>query len=1037
MPRLKYERINWEDAPSTATPLNAENLNTMDNAIAALFSYLGELEEIVDNLSQQDASNMTATFGEPGEEGVDEAPLQPSGSIISNILTGIHSRIRALKNTEIPELKEDVTALQNALPGMISDEIDDKFGQEIGDNVTSWLTEHVDPAGSAVVVDDTLTIEGAAADAKKVGEEISGLKIVVDDTLSIEGAAADAKKAGDEISSLKEDLNVFDPLFDTLMEQGGLSAVNVGSPLRLVDSANIIRSAEFQNWQAGMTVRLNDGYLARLLLCDSNENFIADVSYAQSVTSANTTASKVKVCIKKSDGSAIIPSEADDAVMHSDIPILEIQPKANATDVLNLKTDLEQLGDDLKPLYTSNMEQGSFSTVNIGSPVRLVDSANIIRSAEFQNWQAGMTVRLNDGYLARLLLCDSNENFIADVSYAQSVTSANTTASKVKVCIKKSDGSAIIPSEADDAVMHSDIPILEIQPKANATDVLNLKTDLEQLGDDLKPLYTSNMEQGSFSTVNIGSPVRLVDSTTRIRSKEMYAFSAGKKVVVKNGYLANLFLCDSDGGYITNLTWTETATSDNTTATKTWVIIKKSNEGVITADEAIDAILYSDFPLISIHPKANADDLNALETDVSNLKTDIAEFDSTRSTLYVYNNVSVELENGIYDVTNTLNNTGKHVSIPVEKGERYIVVTCGYSSSSYPLFIFRKNGSILSYKTTDTSLVREKEIIVDVDADELIVNVNTSVIGSGISYISVRKGEEVSAKPCSKWHGKKIAWFGTSIPETSGYNAVLGYPEYVGKLLGATVYNEAVGSSCARRGFKSAESATDPYGWTGMGIAALWNMGSTIEEKTEIISNWESKWRSLTGYDVSLTDAIIAKALACSYENKLVQKYITENPVDLYVFDHGYNDWKVGDLDMDTSDPFDRSTFQGAMNTFIKLILESNPRARILVVSHYEDQERPGLIEMQKNEAEYWNLPFSKLYENLGWANDRTVTTEGYWSNGTGSGIWIESGGTSQSITLKQYHMPDGRHPNTDISGHACMDIAYVLADFIDRITPS
>ena len=899
MPRLKYERINWEDAPSTATPLNAENLNTMDNAIAALFSYLGELEEIVDNLSQQDASNMTATFGEPGEEGVDEAPLQPSGSIISNILTGIHSRIRALKNTEIPELKEDVTALQNALPGMISDEIDDKFGQEIGDNVTSWLTEHVDPAGSAVVVDDTLTIEGAAADAKKVGEEISGLKIVVDDTLSIEGAAADAKKAGDEISSLKEDLNVFDPLFDTLMEQGGLSAVNVGSPLRLVDSANIIRSAEFQNWQAGMTVRLNDGYLARLLLCDSNENFIADVSYAQSVTSANTTASKVKVCIKKSDGSAIIPSEADDAVMHSDIPILEIQPKANATDVLNLKTDLEQLGDDLKPLYTSNMEQGS------------------------------------------------------------------------------------------------------------------------------------------FSTVNIGSPVRLVDSTTRIRSKEMYAFSAGKKVVVKNGYLANLFLCDSDGGYITNLTWTETATSDNTTATKTWVIIKKSNEGVITADEAIDAILYSDFPLISIHPKANADDLNALETDVSNLKTDIAEFDSTRSTLYVYNNVSVELENGIYDVTNTLNNTGKHVSIPVEKGERYIVVTCGYSSSSYPLFIFRKNGSILSYKTTDTSLVREKEIIVDVDADELIVNVNTSVIGSGISYISVRKGEEVSAKPCSKWHGKKIAWFGTSIPETSGYNAVLGYPEYVGKLLGATVYNEAVGSSCARRGFKSAESATDPYGWTGMGIAALWNMGSTIEEKTEIISNWESKWRSLTGYDVSLTDAIIAKALACSYENKLVQKYITENPVDLYVFDHGYNDWKVGDLDMDTSDPFDRSTFQGAMNTFIKLILESNPRARILVVSHYEDQERPGLIEMQKNEAEYWNLPFSKLYENLGWANDRTVTTEGYWSNGTGSGIWIESGGTSQSITLKQYHMPDGRHPNTDISGHACMDIAYVLADFIDRITPS
>lgn len=98
MPRLEYERINWENAPSTETPINAENLNIMDNAIAALFTYLSELEERIDNLSQQDATAMTATFGEPGEEGVDEAPLQTSGSSIGNIVTGIHSRIRALQN---------------------------------------------------------------------------------------------------------------------------------------------------------------------------------------------------------------------------------------------------------------------------------------------------------------------------------------------------------------------------------------------------------------------------------------------------------------------------------------------------------------------------------------------------------------------------------------------------------------------------------------------------------------------------------------------------------------------------------------------------------------------------------------------------------------------------------------------------------------------------------------------------------------------------------------------------------------------------
>lgn len=46
----------------------------------------------------------------------------------------------------------------------------------IGDTVTTWLTEHVDPVGSAVVVDNTLTIAGAAADAKKTGDEIASLK---------------------------------------------------------------------------------------------------------------------------------------------------------------------------------------------------------------------------------------------------------------------------------------------------------------------------------------------------------------------------------------------------------------------------------------------------------------------------------------------------------------------------------------------------------------------------------------------------------------------------------------------------------------------------------------------------------------------------------------------------------------------------------------------------------------------------------------------------------------------------------------------
>ena len=49
---------------------------------------------------------------------------------------------------------------------------------EIGTAVTSWLNENVTGEGS-VVVDETLSVSGAAADAKVVGDEIAALKTII------------------------------------------------------------------------------------------------------------------------------------------------------------------------------------------------------------------------------------------------------------------------------------------------------------------------------------------------------------------------------------------------------------------------------------------------------------------------------------------------------------------------------------------------------------------------------------------------------------------------------------------------------------------------------------------------------------------------------------------------------------------------------------------------------------------------------------------------------------------------------------------
>ena len=48
------------------------------------------------------------------------------------------------------------------------------IGADTPETVAEWLSEHVDPE-TGYVIDDTLTIQGAAADAKAVGDKISGL----------------------------------------------------------------------------------------------------------------------------------------------------------------------------------------------------------------------------------------------------------------------------------------------------------------------------------------------------------------------------------------------------------------------------------------------------------------------------------------------------------------------------------------------------------------------------------------------------------------------------------------------------------------------------------------------------------------------------------------------------------------------------------------------------------------------------------------------------------------------------------------------
>ena len=103
------------------------------------------------------------------------------------------------------------------IDAVVGSQIDASVGRQIDESVasqigtptatatTAWLNEHVNPVGSAVVVDDTLTISGAAADAKVCGDELSRLNNALSDSTGYENVAIEF--AG--IGYIDEHLNVY------------------------------------------------------------------------------------------------------------------------------------------------------------------------------------------------------------------------------------------------------------------------------------------------------------------------------------------------------------------------------------------------------------------------------------------------------------------------------------------------------------------------------------------------------------------------------------------------------------------------------------------------------------------------------------------------------------------------------------------------------------------------------------------------------------------------------------------------------------
>lgn len=326
---------------------------------------------------------------------------------------------------------------------------------------------------------------------------------------------------------------------------------------------------------------------------------------------------------------------------------------------------------------------------------------------------------------------------------------------------------------------------------------------------------------------------------------------------------------------------------------------------------------------------------------------------------------------------------------------------------------------------------------------------------------------------------KTIWWCGTSIPE--GRDTALGsestgksYPIRVSEILHATVYNESLGSSMCRRSTRTGDYVNCHQD------NLLRSLSQTIEEKQYIYDNWNTikgTLKSVTKDTLSESDK--EQMFSASFENKLVP-YLngTKQMPDLFVFDHGHNDVKSyystqeGEIDaaiepttenipnifvedtnmtndsyagltkyfgsLDNINPSDlqkfiasvnRNSFIGAMNFLITLILRYNPRARILIITDYENLTiYKSAVDAQIKIANSWLFPCCEIYNKLGYSQHIIPGTKNYWAESGSS----NDGYTGYDLSEQRIWAKDGTHPHSG-GEESLQRYAELIANYIKQ----
>ena len=383
--------------------------------------------------------------------------------------------------------------------------------------------------------------------------------------------------------------------------------------------------------------------------------------------------------------------------------------------------------------------------------------------------------------------------------------------------------------------------------------------------------------------------------------------------------------------------------------------------------------------------------------------------------------------------------TGAHVDLDVEEFEEYLVTGYCYVHGTYPIVIFLNGNTLISYDNlvATTGGVTDAKVVIPHGANRMIVNGKPREIVVKKVATNVKEGVEYLSRSMDvlkNFSGKKIVWFGTSIPANGwfGYEHPMAYPQQVGRLIGAEVINEAIGSSCIHCKDPARISESNPYGFKTGFESCSRCLTNTDEEQQWIIDHYDSGvWTE--GVPAEMTEWLADKIHSFGYEEKL-DKYLTaETFPDLFVFDHGFNDSSDTNNYYQQYGKYNKYTFRGGMNFLIKRILDYNPYANIVIIGNYTTTR--DVPQMQEAVAEDWALPICRQWEMLGLTLTEDVTAKGYWYLNNGEYEWIEDG-TARTYSMRDRLIPDHVHPHSNPTGAVVKKMALCIAKWMMSNVP-